>query len=184
MYSVPNLNSRNKKQNYLLLSDLEWSSRLQHLACEAAGGLGGQNQSRGVRRGSRALDSRRGCGYCCSCNYCLTSKRGKDFGLCFTYNPRLKERGHHAATSSTTETMSSAVKDNKTVNAESECNNEVKNLLNVKSQNAETCPHRKTPVSQDIGTLHYDGRWNSLLNKYVSRTWCFNKLGADLKAVM
>ena len=56
--------------------------------------------------------------------------------------------------------MSSAVKDNKTVNAESECNNEVKNLLNVKSQNAESCPHRKTPVSQDIGTLHYDGRWN------------------------
>lgn len=34
--------------------------------------------------------------------------------------------------------------------------NEVKHLLNVKTQNAETCPHRKTPVSQDIGTLHYD----------------------------
>jgi len=51
--------------------------------------------------------------------------------------------------------MSSAVKDNKTVNAESECNNDVKNLLNVKSQNAETGSHRKTNV-QDVGTLHYD----------------------------
>ena len=67
------------------------------------------------------------------------------------------------ATSSTIEIMSSAVKDNKTVNAESECNNDVKNLLNVKSQNADTGSHRKTNV-QDVGTLHYDGRWNSLEN--------------------
>ena len=35
---------------------------------------------------------------------------------------------------------------------------EVKNLLSLKTQqSAETCPHRKTPVSQDIGTLFYDG---------------------------
>ena len=123
-----------------------------------------------MRRGSRALDRRRGCGHCCFCNhhYCLTSKRGKDFGLSFTYNPRLKEGGHHAATSFTIKTMSSAVKDNKTVNAESECNNDVKNLLNVKSQNAETGSHRKTNV-QDVGTLHYDGRSNSLFQKHGVR---------------
>ena len=78
------------------------------------------------------------------------------------------------------EIMSSAVKDNKTVNAESECNNDVKNLLNVKSQNAETGSHRKTNV-QDVGTLHYDGRSNSLFQKHGVRflEGCYNSQKHD-----
>ena len=53
---------------------------------------------------------------------------------------------------------SAAVKDNKAVQEE---NDEVKKLLNVKGNTSlETCPHRKTPVSQDIGTLHYDCKSN------------------------
>ena len=50
--------------------------------------------------------------------------------------------------------MSAAVKDNKKTEAD---NDEVaKKLLDIKTQSMETCPHRKTPVSQDIGTLFYD----------------------------
>ena len=59
---------------------------------------------------------------------------------------------------------SAAVKDNKTANENDVAHNEVKKLLNVKSQQSvETCPHRKTPVSQDIGTLHYDCKSNRLM---------------------
>ena len=55
--------------------------------------------------------------------------------------------------------MSAAIKDNKEADREVS-NNEVKNLLEIKSQQSiETCPHRKTPVSQDIGTLFYDGEF-------------------------
>jgi len=49
--------------------------------------------------------------------------------------------------------------DNKEASEASEAsNNEVKNLLTITKtqQSLETCPHRKTPVSQDIGTLFYD----------------------------
>ena len=50
--------------------------------------------------------------------------------------------------------MSAAIKDNKKTEAD---NDEVaKKLLEIKTQSMETCPHRKTPVSQDIGTLFYD----------------------------
>ena len=50
--------------------------------------------------------------------------------------------------------MSAAVKDNKKTEAD---NDQVaKKLLDIKTQSMETCPHRKTPVSQDIGTLFYD----------------------------
>ena len=50
--------------------------------------------------------------------------------------------------------MSAAIKDNKKTEAN---NDEVaKKLLDIKTQSMETCPHRKTPVSQDIGTLFYD----------------------------
>ena len=60
--------------------------------------------------------------------------------------------------SSSTVKMSAAIKDNK--EASEAANNEVKNLLEIKSQQSiETCPHRKTPVSQDIGTLFYDGEF-------------------------
>ena len=46
---------------------------------------------------------------------------------------------------------------------------EVKNaLLNIKSQSSlESCPHRKTPVSQDIGTLHYDGKKKYLVTCFL-----------------
>ena len=49
--------------------------------------------------------------------------------------------------------MSAAVKDNKKTEADNEV---AKKLLEIKTQSMETCPHRKTPVSQDIGTLFYD----------------------------
>ena len=56
---------------------------------------------------------------------------------------------------------SAAVKDNKAVDENDATHNEVKKLLNVKGNTSlETCPHRKTPVSQDIGTLHYDCKSN------------------------
>ena len=80
------------------------------------------------------------------------------------------ERSSDTYTSSKTEIMSSAVKDNKTVSAESECNNEVKNkLLNAKSQNAET-KRKTTGSTTDVGTLHYDGRLHvfSQINQKLS----------------
>ena len=52
--------------------------------------------------------------------------------------------------------------DNKEASEASEAsNNEVKNLLTITKtqQTLETCPHRKTPVSQDIGTLFYDCKY-------------------------
>ena len=50
--------------------------------------------------------------------------------------------------------MSAAVKDNKKTEAD---NDQVaKKLLDIKTQSMETCTNRKTPVSQDIGTLFYD----------------------------
>ena len=60
--------------------------------------------------------------------------------------------GTHCEKMSTT-ANTTGFKDNKEAD-------EVKNaLLNIKSQSSlESCPHRKTPVSQDIGTLHYDGK--------------------------
>ena len=55
--------------------------------------------------------------------------------------------------------------DNKEASEASEAsNNEVKNLLTITKtqQSLETCPHRKTPVSQDIGTLFYDCKYHVL----------------------
>ena len=71
---------------------------------------------------------------------------------------------HWQSTLQTIKMSSAAVKDNKTANENDVAHNEVKKLLNVKSQQSvETCPHRKTPVSQDIGTLHYDCKSNRLM---------------------
>ena len=56
--------------------------------------------------------------------------------------------------------MSAAVKDNKKTEAD---NDQVaKKLLDIKTQSMETCTNRKTPVSQDIGTLFYDCEYLSL----------------------
>ena len=71
--------------------------------------------------------------------------------------------------------MSAAIKDNKEADREVS-NNEVKNLLEIKSQQSiETCPHRKTPVSQDIGTLFYDGEY--IVTRHLTRFfWCKKNL--------
>ena len=59
--------------------------------------------------------------------------------------------------------MSAAIKDNKKTEAD---NDEVaKKLLEIKTQSMETCPHRKTPVSQDIGTLFYDCEYMPMIWK-------------------
>ena len=70
-------------------------------------------------------------------------------------------RSPHWFASSPSVRMSAATfTDNK--EASEAANNEVKNLLTIKTQQSvETCPHRKTPVSQDIGTLFYDGEHTS-----------------------
>ena len=68
--------------------------------------------------------------------------------------------------------MSAAIKDNK--KAEEAANNEVKKLLDIKTNSSnETCPHRKTPVSQDIGTLFYDGKLSLIVfaRKYQISRW-------------